>query len=244
MNLSPRPALPSVAEAEFDAYADGYDAGMGNPVKRLVGSSPADFLRVKVRWLMNDLRGRSNVDLIDYGCGPGGLLAELAAAGFPGRLAGCDVSEKMLALARKKWDAPSEADFFPATAEEIDERAGRFDVAVISAVLHHVMPPDRPAVYAALAGLLKPGGRLYVFEHNPRNPVTVWVVKNTPIDQNAVLASAGEVKRGLAASGFVGLRSRYLMFFPPRMTWLRPVERLLTRVPLGGQFAVRGERGA
>lgn len=228
---------------EFDEYADGYDAGMSNPLKRLVGSSPADFLRVKVRWLLADLRrwGRATgmTTLLDYGCGPGDFLAELVAAGLPGRPAGCDVSGRMLDLARARRGPAME--FFHPTADEVADRAGRYDVVTISAVLHHVPPPDRPGVYRNLLRMLKPTGRLYVFEHNPLNPVTVWVVKNTPIDRNALLVSAAGVRRGLRDVGFGGLRTRYLMFFPPRLTWLRGVEAALRWLPLGGQFVVRAE---
>jgi 2-polyprenyl-3-methyl-5-hydroxy-6-metoxy-1,4-benzoquinol methylase len=228
---------------EFDEYAAGYDAGMSNPLKRLVGSSPADFLRVKVRWLLADLRrwGRltGTATLLDYGCGPGDFLAELVAAGLPGRPAGCDVSGRMLDLARARRGP---AEFFHPTAGEVAARTGRYDVVTISAVLHHVPLPDRPGVYRNLLRLLKPTGRLYVFEHNPLNPVTVWVVRNTPIDRNAQLVSAAGVRRGLRDAGFDGLRTRYLMFFPPRLTWLRSVETAFQWLPLGGQFVVRAER--
>ena len=50
-----KPLSRLAVPAEFDEYADGYDAGMGNPIKRLVGSSPVDFLRVKIRWLLADI---------------------------------------------------------------------------------------------------------------------------------------------------------------------------------------------
>jgi SAM-dependent methyltransferase len=228
-------ADPCPPAEEFDKYADGYDAGMGNPIKRLVGSSPADFLRVKARWLDRDLRKQGPLDVLDYGCGIGGLLAELALLRPADRLAGCDVSARMLDRAREK----SDREFFHLNPDGIAARAGRYDVVLVSAVLHHVMPPDRPAVYRNLRQLLRPTGRLYVFEHNPFNPVTTWVVKNTPIDRNAVLISAPTVRRGLRAVGFDQFLTRYLMFFPPRFTWLEPGEALFRRVPLGGQFVVR-----
>ena len=237
-----RPAVP----AEFDEYADGYDAGMGNPIKRLVGSSPVDFLRVKIRWLLADLgraAGASPVELLDYGCGSGEFLAELAGTGLTNRLAGCDVSERMLAQAENRWTRSTTPEWFQPTDTELARREGRYDIITISAVLHHVERPDRPAVYANLRRLLKPGGRLYVFEHNPYNPVTNYVVKNTPIDRNAVLVPPPELRQGLKAAGFAAFRTRYLMFFPPRMTLLRPVESLIRRVPLGGQYVVRAEPG-
>ena len=104
-------------------------------------------------------------------------------------------------------------------------------------------------VWAFLSGTVAPSlpspfktwevSRLYIFEHNPFNPVTTWVVKHTPIDRNAVLINAPTVRRGLRSAGFDQFLTRYLMFFPPRFTWLEPGESLFRRVPLGGQFVVR-----
>ena len=58
-------------------------------------------------------------------------------------------------------------------------------------------PPERPGLYREVTRLLRPGGRLYVFEHNPWNPVAQWVVRHTPIDRDAVLLGA---RRGALAA--------------------------------------------
>ena len=78
----------------------------------------------------------------------------------------------MLAEAGKRWPhalgpAPALAPQDGALAPFAD---GSFDVVTISAVLHHVPLAERNAVYRELGRMLKPGGRIYVFEHNPRNP--------------------------------------------------------------------------
>ena len=121
---------------------------------------------------------------------------------------------------------------------------GQFDIAMISAVLHHVPIADRPAVYAELGRVLKPGGRLYVFEHNPRNPLVRHVIANTPIDRNAILLDANEVRHGLLDTARYELDTDYLMFMPPGMAALRGVDRLLTWLPLGAQYAVAARKAA
>ena len=108
--------------------------------------------------------------------------------------------------------------------------------------MHHVEVPQRNGVYADALRLLRHGGRLIVFEHNPMNPVTQWVVRHTPIDRNAVLLRPREVVRGLRAAGEVATRVEYIMFFPPRMTFLRPCERLLGWFPLGAQYVVAADK--
>src|SRR6185503_592 len=92
---------------------------------------------------------------------------------------------------------------------------GQFDIATISAVLHHVPVAGRAAVYAELGRVLKPGGRIYVFEHNPRNPLVRYVIARTPIDENAILLDAQEVRAGLSGAARYELQTDYLMFMPP-----------------------------
>src|SRR5262249_6666974 len=89
--------------AEFDSYAAGYDAGMGNPLKRLFGDSADQYIAVKTRWLNNDLRSfRQDPAILDFGCGEGALLRQLAVTRNSASLHGCDVSEAMVQEARKR----------------------------------------------------------------------------------------------------------------------------------------------
>jgi hypothetical protein len=92
--------------------------------------------------------------------------------------------------------------------------------------------------------VLKPGGRLYVFEHNPRNPLVRHVIARTPIDENAILLDANEVQQGLLGSARYELETDYLMFMPPGIAWLRPIDRALAWLPLGAQYVVAARKPA
>jgi SAM-dependent methyltransferase len=240
-------AAPRVgAGAEFDQYANGYSAGMENWVKRLAGYSADGFIDVKVRWLLEQEgrlgRTQAATRLLDFGCGTGLFLKRLRHHGFAGRLRGCDVAAEMIAEASRTWTAgprPALDHFVPPRLPYADRQ---FDIVVASAVLHHVPPAEREPVYREISRVLVPGGRLYVFEHNPLNPVTQYVVRNTPIDRHAVLLLPSEVKRGMTRSNLVRRRSRGLMFFPPRWRALANLEHWLRWLPLGGQYVVTGEK--
>jgi SAM-dependent methyltransferase len=232
--------------AEFDAYAAEYAAGMENPVKSLLGESADDFVMIKLRWLLRQFPGLRDFGrsfrLLDYGCGIGTLLRLMAEEGLRVTLMGCDVSTAMLDEAVERWPSTLR---HPALCCQNGARTeippASIDMIVISAVLHHVAPDERPAVYAEIHRLLRPGGRLVVFEHNPLNPVTRYVVAHTPIDQNAILLRANEVCGALNRIEFADVRTNYLMFLPPRLH-SAGVEHTLRWLPLGAQYAVTARR--
>ncbi len=238
---------------EFDRHAATYDGGLDHPVKRLLGNSADQFIAVKARWLLRREKGLrpgnphgGSLRLLDYGCGAGDLMRVLAGLGARASYAGCDVSSGMLAEAAARW--PAQLGPVPTLAAQDGARTsfadGEFDIATISAVLHHVPVAERPAVYSELGRVLKPGGRLYVFEHNPRNPLVRHVVARTPIDENAILLDVGEVQDGLLGSGRYEIETDYLMVMPPGIAGLRFVDRALAWLPLGAQNAVAARKPA
>jgi ubiquinone/menaquinone biosynthesis C-methylase UbiE len=232
--------------AEFDRHAASYDGGLDNPVKRMMGGKADQFIAVKARWLLRrepDLK-EGGLALLDYGCGAGDLMRVLATLGARASFTGCDVSSGMLAEVGKRWPAGQGA--APRTEPQDGARTsfadGQFDIATISAVLHHVAVDERAAVYAELGRVVKPGGRIYVFEHNPRNPLVRYVIARTPIDENAILLDAVEVREGLLNAARYQLETDYLMFMPPGLSALAPVDRALAWLPLGAQYAVAARK--
>ena len=89
---------------------------------------------------------------------------------------------------------------------------------------------------------LRPGGRLFVFEHNPYNPVTRHLVNTCPFDADAVLLTRAETVSLLKAAGFEPSAAAYCLFFPQMLAVFRPLEAWLGWLPLGGQYFVAGRK--
>ena len=85
---------------------------------------------------------------------------------------------------------------------------------------------------------------MFVFEHNPYNPVTRRAVQQCPFDDDAILLSPREVRRLLAGAALSGVQQDYVLFFPRPLARLRPLEPWLKRCPLGAQTLTLGVRAA
>ena len=232
--------------AEFDQFAANYSGGLENPLKRWLGGEVQHWLRPKIELLIDWLTTAAahqclemaSLRLLDVGCGDGQFLKLLRQAGFTGILNGCDVSSAMIDRAQASC-SDSQIGFTTQPADTtLPFSPASFDVIVLSAVLHHVPVAARPALLAACANLLSPGGMIVVFEHNPFHPFTRFIVATTEIDRDAILLSPAEATGLLKTSGLNVDHPQYLLFFPPRWTFLKSLERWLKNWPLGGQYAI------
>ncbi len=112
------------------------------------------------------------MDVVDLGCGAGldSLIAARKVAPG-GSVVGVDFSESMLVRARQAAEraAVSGVEFVSAAAESLPLAANRFDVALVNGIFN--LNPDRSAVFAELARILRPGGAVYAAELILREPL-------------------------------------------------------------------------
>jgi SAM-dependent methyltransferase len=118
-----------------------------------------------------------------------------------------------------------------------------FDFITAVCVYHHLDPAERPALTKEVRRVLRPGGLFSIFEHNPANPATRLIVSRTPVDSNAILLRARECRGLMRDAGLLPLDTLYYLYLPERLfEFAGKLERLLTGIPLGGQYAVFGEK--
>jgi hypothetical protein len=87
--------------------------------------------------------------------------------------------------------------------------------------------------------VLKPGGNVFVFEHNVLNPLTLKAVRDCPFDEDAILLPRRELLGLARNAGFASFKARYIVFFPAPLAFLRPLEPTLGFIPFGAQYVVR-----
>lgn len=225
---------------EFDRHAADYE----EQVEKAIGFSGRahDFFLQRKATLLRELAAEElgptpSLAVLDVGCGTGAMEPFLLPA-FR-RLIASDVA--LQPLRRARHHAPG-ARYVLAGGERLPFRRGAFDLALIVCVLHHVPVTVRQRLVDEMAGVVRPGGLLAVFEHNPWNPLTRCTVSRCDFDRDAKLLSAGGACRLLDAAGLEAVRSRHLLLVPwggRAATWL---EGNLARLPLGAQYLAVGRR--
>lgn len=108
--------------------------------------------------------------VLDAGCGPGLLAAELARqAGDAGRVLAVDKSDGMLALARERCKGMPQVELRQSTIEELAADEASFDAVACTQLLLYIS--DAAGVLARMRDLLKPGGRIAIVETDWRGCV-------------------------------------------------------------------------
>jgi 2-polyprenyl-3-methyl-5-hydroxy-6-metoxy-1,4-benzoquinol methylase len=168
--------------------------------------------------------------VLDYGCGIGLLQEFLRNYYSTATIYAADISEDSLAHVHYHFPDTKVLDCDAALQQS-------FDLIVVSCVLHHVPLHDREELLQRLVKALNDGGSLLIFEHNPLNPVTQYLVNTCPIDEDAILLRRSECRRLINLSEEAKVsRSGYTLFFPGIFKALRPMEKKMRWLPAGGQY--------
>lgn len=221
------------ASTGFDKYAEYYDSALQEGLSA-TGEDSTYFARRRLEWLkacLNQLHFRVD-SAIDYGCGTGASTPLLMQLIESNRVVGLDISVKSLSISKERFSSARVRFFLP---DEYDAN-DRAELVFCNGVLHHVLPADRIATLSSMRRCLKMGGLLALWENNPWNPGTRYVMKRIPFDMDAVPVSALEARRLVKAVGFDIVRTDFLFFYPHALRYLRWSECLLSKLPLGGQY--------
>ncbi len=221
-----------MSKPEFNQYARQYDRLLRDSIPDALSDNDY-FAEYKIALTSARFGTRKPTRVLDFGCGPGRSLPYLRKYFPEARLFGFDPSPASLEVAAKR--AP-EAIFFSNWA---DIKKTHFDVIVASNVFHHIPVGDRPKALSQCRQALAESGQMFLFEHNPYNPLTRWVFDRCPFDADAEMLDMKSALTLARAVGFQSEQHGYTLFFPKQLSVLRRFEPWLKRLPIGAQYYVQ-----
>lgn len=231
--------------AAFDEYAERYEEIHDRNSAKYFGEKSDYFVQVKVEILVRELRAMrfpmDGLRVLDVGCGTGLLEEAVAAASVDWEMTGVDISQKSLDIARGKF-APDAVRLELFDGEHLPFVEDSFDLVLAAGVFHHIPPEKRVVILREIRRVMRVGGMFMLFEHNPYNPVTRYVLRSYAFDKDAVLLSNREAGRLCSEAGIAHHKSGYYIFFPGMLRGLRRFEKRLSWFPMGGQFWFMAEK--
>jgi SAM-dependent methyltransferase len=134
---------------EADTYTHGHHEAVLRSHRWRTGANSAAYLLPHLR---------PGMSLLDIGCGPGTLTADLARKVAPGRVVGIDISPEVVAQAQAhaRDQGVANASFRVGDFRSADLAATSFDVVHAHQVLQHLRDPV--GALRTMAKLARPGG--------------------------------------------------------------------------------------
>lgn len=226
---------PMPTNTEFDGYARNYNELLRDPVlDGFVQNREFYYWRkwaLIVEFLQRQALATSKLAWLDVGCGKGELLS-YGRSRFA-RVVGCDPSQEMArgagGIEVHVREAPDTLPFGDAS----------FDFATAVCVYYHVKETDRRPLMREIRRVLRPSGIFCMIEHNPFNPAAQLIVKRCPVDRDARLLTPRSARLYAKLEGLRHLETQYFLYLPETpYDRVAALERILRRLPLGGQFAM------
>jgi SAM-dependent methyltransferase len=222
---------------DFDDYVDDY-RDIINRVSSISGEQFEFFIQLRLG-LMKSRLGEPAADaaavrILDFGCGTGSTETYLKEF-FPNAVIfGVDASAESIRAAQGiKLDGVA---FVHSDALELPFPDDSFDLIYSNGTYHHIEPNDHERILFEMSRVCRPGGSLFIFENNPKNPLMMRAMQNNPFDKDATVVPPARLRKQTQTAGFLNREICYYFFFPKFLRRLRPLEKWLGWLPFGAQY--------
>lgn len=226
--------------AAFDSDCERYRAELHQGLK--FSGESADYFASRRASITSQLvakfTSRCTTKILDYGCGIGTAARPLLTAFPEAGLVGFDIATDATRRAATTHDDLNAT----WTNTMHDLLSNSIDVIYCNGVFHHIPVMQRNECLSEIARVLKPGGVICLWENNPWNPGTRWIMRQIPFDRDAICLSSFETKARIRRAGLIVRRTEFHFYFPHILRACRGMEPLLTQLPLGGQYVVCAQK--
>jgi len=232
-------------KAEFDHFANDYDQLLQKSIA-ISGFEASYFDEHKIRTVYNDFNknketSSKTIHILNFGCGTGKSEKFINKYFKNCSICSVDVSEKSINTAKEKNSQFKNIQFtkFDSIAELLF--SNKFDIIFVANVFHHIPEELHVTTLKHLKSFLAPNGYLYVFEHNPKNPLTRNVFKTCEFDVGCKMISPALFIQMCTDAGYLSRIRRYILFFPKVFSFLSGLEKYLKWCPFGAQYYIKAK---
>jgi SAM-dependent methyltransferase len=237
-------AIETAFDAEFDSFAHEYES-LHSANVTASGYPPSYFAEYKIKEIARHLRQLGRLDkevrFLNFGCGIGNSEAFIRKHIPRSIIYSTDVSSKSVEYARERHKDMTDVNYAVTDGRSLPFNRS-FDVIFVANVLHHTPRAGHVRMLQMLRKALTSEGWLFVFEHNPLNPLTLHAFNTCPFDKGAVLLPPWYGRKIFREAGFQRRRLRFTLFFPKLLAFLAPSEKYLNKVPFGAQYYIAAKR--
>jgi trans-aconitate methyltransferase len=222
----------------FDHFASNYEKAMERGCAPS-GETPQFYAAERARWCARRLGPLARMDtVLDFGCGVGGSFQHFFNTLGCTKVIGVDTSAESLRVAQ---DRHPDLNLQLSTPDAFTPSQD-VGLAYCNGVFHHISPPERLGALSYIRSCMSEGALFAFWENNPWNPVVRYGMSMTEFDRDAQTISPMSAVRLLKSAGFRVLFVDFCFFFPRFARGLRPVEPLLSWLPLGAQYLVAARK--
>jgi len=225
----------------FDEFADDYRDTHDKAIK-LSGADSNYFSEYKIETIAKIEKKNQAIKFLDFGCGDGNSCVYIRKYFPKAELVGIDVSAESIEIANQLKLENTKFESF--NGIEIPYESNSFDIIFTSMVLHHIGFDLHLNLLKEIRRVLTLGGRFYIFEHNPYNPLTRKIVRECVFDEDAILLSPTYCENVIKESGFATSKTKFTIFLP-RHKFLSPffgIEKFISWLPIGAQYFINATK--
>jgi len=217
---------------DFDNYVDNYDELLSKDTNFFTKNTDY-FSEYKIEIIKKRLKILSPQKILEPGCGIGRNLKELRKAYKNSIIVGTDISKQSVAYVNANINFVEcfEEDF-------VDHKLNNFDLLLVSGVYHHLDTKNWDSFTDLCAKRLKKGGEMVIFEHNPFNLITRYIVSRCPYDKGVRLIRKKNLINCIKNHKLSVLNEGYCLFVPQKFNALKKYEYFFRWLPLGGQYFI------
>ena len=222
-------------EPAFDDYAENYEAALATGIG-VSGETSEYFAHGRIAWLANYLRRvQMPCDrVMDFGCGTGAATPFFSSLLGSRSILGIDPSGGSLKVAQRQFGSERAQFLLPTQYQPRQE----VDLVFCNCAFHHIPLDERSDAVDYVHRSLRSGGLFALWENNPWNPATRYIMSRCVFDRDAITLTPPQACRLMRAGGFEIVRVDFYFIFPRALRWLRGIEPWVSRLPLGAQYQV------